>query len=235
MFGDGEFFDQINRAETLFGQLELLEKREHTPAGDVGAATFRGLSYRKTWEQTYRMFAYDLMLKDQSLIHFTKSGTDEHEGGLSYSYLESPFAVMSYEEFCADYLEINTEADDYEEQMSEFGDLLREDYEKYVNTCDLKPVTPMRYDYAPKDYRSGVHPASHLHFGFENEIRVATKRIMKPLSFALLTVRQRYPKKWLELLAMDDDRVICRSVRTAIDEVHADYWQDDDSHELILE
>ena len=234
MIGEGEFIDQINRAASLLVELCLLEKQEYSPNRNVGAASFRGLSYRETWERTFQLFAYDFVLVDQSLVHFKKTGTNEHNGCLGFSYLECPIEVQTYESFCADWLEVGPLNEDYDEQLAECGDLLRKDYEEYVNTCEAKPVTPIRYDYAPTDYVPGTHPASHVHFGFKNEVRVATERILKPLSFVLLVVRQRYSSEWMKLLEIDADRHRCRAVRRALDEVHEDYWSELDEHELVL-
>lgn len=234
MIGEGEFNDQINRAARVVRQLGLLEGHVPSPNSDVGASMFRGLTYRETWEKTYRAIAYNFILTDQSLIHFTKSGSDEHSGGLNFSYLECPIEVQKYEDFCAEYLKIDPLDEGYEEELAEYGDLLRPEYEQYVNTCDSRPVTPIRYDYAPSDYMPGRHPASHIHFGFQNHIRVATKRILKPVSFVLLIIRQRYPAEWIALLELDKERKLCRAVRQSLDKVHENYWNEPDLHEIIL-
>ena len=234
MIGDGAFSDQINRAAKLLKQLGMLEAQEYSPDRNVGASSFRGLTYRETWAKSIQLFAYDFKLVDQSLIYFKKTGNNEHDGVLGFSYLECPIEVNSYEVFCSEYLEIGPDDDDYEDQLAECGDLLRHDYEQYVNTCETKPVTPIRYDYAPADYMPGRHPASHVHFGFKTDIRVATKRILKPLSFVLFVIRQQYPSDWAKLLEVDAERYYCRSVRKTLDQVHGDYWNEADLQELIL-
>ena len=66
------------------------------------------------------------------------------------------------------------------------------------------------------------------------DIRVATKRIFKPLSFVLFVIRQQYPTDWTKFLEVDTERHYCRSVRETLDQVHDDYWNEADQQELIL-
>jgi hypothetical protein len=95
-------------------------------------------------------------------------------------------------------------------------------------------VTPIRYDYKATDYTEGLHPASHVHFGFANEIRIGTRRIMNPISFVLLLIRQRYPDHWKQVLAVKAHQVLCSNVRDTIDEVNEAYWKELDLLEVAL-
>jgi hypothetical protein len=235
VIGDGIFNDQINRAADLLSRVKLLEKQEYSPNRHVEGAIFRGKSYRECYNLTIQNYAYDFILSDQSLIHFAKSGTDLYDGGLSFNYLDCPMEVQSYESFAANWLEISKEEDDYDAKLEEWGGTLRQEYEQYLHTCEMRPVTPIRYDYAANAYMPGRHPASHVHFGFNNHIRVATKRVLKPLSFVLLVIRQRYPVEWMEVLAMDTDRILCREIKNSLDCVHDDFWDEADQHEMMLE
>lgn len=154
---------------------------------------------------------------------------------LGFSYSECPLPVMSYREFVGNQFGVTPMDDDFELTVAEWGDDLRSDYEQYVTSSDSKAaVTPIRYDYLASDYKAGSHPASHVHFGFRNEVRVGTRRIMNPVSFTLFIIRQRYPQSWRRFLEMGQCEVLCRNVREDIDSVNAAYWQQRDDLEVAL-
>jgi hypothetical protein len=73
-----------------------------------------------------------------------------------------------------------------------------------MNACVSESPVMIRYDYAPDDYNEGLHPASHLHIGFESEIRIGCKCIMLPQTFILKIVRQCYPNEWYALLNVEN-------------------------------
>lgn len=236
MIGDGLFHAQLNMVEKILDDMALLEERQPAPNKKLGASHFRGMSYRQTYEECVKEYAYDFRLADQSLLLFLKSGTTCHDGTLNYSYLECPVSVMAYREFVGNEIGLDVVDEEFDEQVGAWGDDLRSDYEQYVSSLDAKSVvTPLRYDYKTADYRPGVHPASHVHFGHGNEIRVGTQRIMKPLSFLLFVLRQRYPNFWEGLRISKDMPVHVRNVRNDLDAVDAAYWGDSDLHEIYLQ
>jgi hypothetical protein len=142
---------------------------------------------------------------------------------------------MVYREFVGREIGISVMDRDSDERIDDWGDELRADYEQYVNSLVTKnSVTPIRYDYKAADYRPGIHPASHVHFGQSNEIRVGTYRVMKPLSFVLFLLRQRYPREWEQFRLSGDMATHARNVRHDLDIVHATYWDVHDEYELIL-
>jgi len=117
----------------------------------------------------------------------------------------------------------------------EVGDSFRVEYEEYLSTCKIKETfTPIRYDFAPSLYTEGRHPASHIHFGHQNEIRVGTKHILRPLSFLLLIIRQHYPNAWQRLIQHEEAVSWCRNVREHLDVIHDVYWNVMDEWEMIL-
>ena len=235
MIGEGLFFTQLETIENILREINLFEERQRFPNRNLGAKDFKGLSYREVYARYIAEFAYDFRLSDQSLLLFRKGGSNMHDGCLSFSYNESPSDVMSYLEFVADQNNINVEDSSLQEIVSFWGDGLRTDYEQYVNSMELKSaVTPIRYDYHSKDYRSGVHPASHFHFGFGSEIRVAARRVMNPISFVLFVLRQQYPEHWAALWTVQSFSNWRRNVRDNLEMVHSDYWCHGDEGELYL-
>lgn len=203
----------------------MFEERQRFPKKDYGAAYFRGKNYRETYEICFKEFIYDFRLNDQSLLLFLCEGHGEHEGSLSYSYYDAPCNVMPYNEFVQIY--------DSPEQVDDLKAINL--YDQYLATVGLSSnVTPLRYDYRARDYRSGIHPASHMHFGFNNDIRVGTNRILNPISFLLFILRQRYPNKWEEFLNMKESECWCRNIRHNVQTINASYWGTNDKLEMSL-
>jgi hypothetical protein len=121
------------------------------------------------------------------------------------------------------------------EELDEIGDSLRDDYEQALHDGGFKSAfTPLRYDYEPENYIEGRHPAAHVHFGFNNNIRVCTVKQLRPLSFCLFVLRQNYPGKWLEFLSHADTTTLVKQVRDALDDIGPDFLQERDHWELQL-
>jgi hypothetical protein len=235
MIGEGRFQAQLATVEEILRTVDLCDERPPWPNKGLGAAHFKGMTYRQVYEECIREYAFDFRLIDQSLLLFVKSGVDEHDGMLGFSYYDCPLPVVPYREFVGEQNGVSPFDPDFENVVATWGDDLRYDYEQYVMSADTKrTVTPIRYDYKAADYREGIHPASHLHFGFANQIRVGTRRIMNPISFALFVVRQCYPQAWAHLLNLDNGPLWCRNVRDEIDAIHADYWKGRDELEVSL-
>ncbi len=235
MIGDGVFFPQLKVCETILDDLGLLEERNLSPNKSLGAAHFKGMSYRDIYTTCIKELAYDFKLTDQSLMLFVRDGSDIHDGLLGFSYYECPINIMTYKEFVGSVDDLKPIDPNFEQRVAEVGDDWRSDYEQYINTSDsLSIVTPMRYDYKSTDYRAGVHPASHIHFGFANEIRVGTQKIMNPISFTLFILRQRYPSEWERFLETERANSNCRQIREHLEPIHKNYWSARDKIEASI-
>jgi hypothetical protein len=235
MIAEGRFQAQLNTVDVILGRVGLLEERTLSPNKGLGVSFFKGKSYRQIYEDCVREFAFDFRLIDQSLLFFLKDGRNLHDGGLSFSYYECPVQVMPYKEFVGAQIGVSPFDQDFEETVAQFGDDSRAEYEQYVSTTDSKNlVTPIRYDCKASDYKEGRHPASHVHFGFGNEIRVGTRRVMNPISFILMILRQCYPDQWQPLCRTQYASAWCRNVRENIDQVDGTYWNNADELELVL-
>jgi hypothetical protein len=180
---------------------------------------------------------YDIRLEDESIFSFWRS---ELGNELKYSWYESSQTLPSYEDFARQYLSLAFQhemADELAEEWLEgFGTDIHDAYEEEVKIAPLREaVTPIRYEYNEDQYTPGVHPASHLHIGINNDIRMACRRLLTPLSFVLLVLRQGYPKTWKRLLANGEVGKRRAYVRDALEFVDGEYWQDYDSCEMWLE
>ncbi len=217
---------QLNAAWKIICGLKLDMYRVFYPNYcGMSASTFRGLSYLETWQKCFKEQFYDFQLYNSSLLQFRVESFRSIEA--SYAYYECPYKCMPYREFVNEILD---------RDISEVGDTYMLDYEQYVSTCVVREtVTPLRYDYKPDHYTEGRHPASHVHFGHMNEIRIATRKVMAtPLSFLLMVVRQYYPDAWAELLSHPEANIWCKNVRACLEDVDGKYWGPQDQFEMVL-
>jgi hypothetical protein len=220
----GAFAAQLNCAWNIICALGLDEQRVFHPVyPDDMASELRSMNYPDQWSTCLKKDYYDFLLSDHSLIQFRWGGRPAC--CLSYSYYECPFRVLTYPEF------LQREG----MRVEDVGDAFRNDYDTYAAEGEPKDsVTPVRYDYNPDQYKEGIHPASHVHIGHLNEIRLGAKRILKPVSFVLLVVRQFYPHRWVSLHAMQDAPLWCRQVRTSLQEINKQFWGQLDEREMVL-
>lgn len=231
----GKFEAYLNAIERILQSADLLKARERFPNRGLGAADFRGLNYIDTYRKYVSEVAYDFILIDQSLLIFFIDESDQKNGTASFSFLEAPVEVLSYDSFLLSMFATNNDAEQNKKIIDELGDSFTAEYEDYISSCPLRSgVCPIRYDRADDDYRQGIHPACHIHMGFENHSRIATRRILNPLSFLFFILRQRYPQAWLTLKRGKDYSIYKKEIRDKLKNVDAKYWCLDDEDELFL-
>jgi hypothetical protein len=219
------FNTQINTAWDLLRHLGIGGERNwHPHYGNLQAATFRHLTYVEVWKTCVNESFYDFQLSDNSLLQFRVPSFEPLE--TSYAYYECPLQCQTYSDFLS---ELGFAYEDVHDE-------LRTEYEDYVSTCELKDtVTPIRYDFSPDLYRAGLHPASHVHFGHNSPIRVATHKILYPLSFVLFVLRQCYPAVWQTFWGYADADTLCRNVRESLADIPTEFWDPWDNCEMRLE
>jgi hypothetical protein len=182
MISEGKFRADLARAFVLLEQLNLAVYRNYWPTVDQSTTDLlrSSASYLELYNRYLTFQAHDYLLDDGSFFFFRRNLLDSTL--LSYGYFESPYGGSSYTKF-----------------ITEFGgpDGSWEEYEEY---CAQRPrrhhVLPLRYDWSPSLYREGAHPASHLHMGYESDLRLAVDALLTPLQFVLLVIRQFYVKVW---------------------------------------
>lgn len=222
----GGFRTQVSEVEKILGTLGLYGDRCHWPAYDqYGASSFRGKNHLEIWRFCFGNQLYDFKLSDDSLIQFRVNNFEPFEA--SYLYLECPFdEFISFDDFIK-----------LQEAPEEEKDLiaLQQEHDYYMGSLEIKDaVTPIRYDYNPTLYKAGRHPASHIHFGYSNEIRLGAKKILRPLSFLFFVIRQCYPDIWAQFTQNDRAEHLCRNIREHLDDIDAECWDKFDEWEMVL-
>lgn len=235
MIGEGLFTNQLHTCFTILSRANLLERRNPFPNKRLGASDFKGMSYREEYQKDLQEYAYDFILKDQSLLLFVTRGNDEHDGHLSYSFNECPIEAPEYIAFVCSELGIDRDDPSSGDILEEFGDTLIDDYWRHLGALDHKhQVTPIRYDYKALDYEEGRHPAPHFHFGVSNNIRIGTVKVLNPISSTLFIVRQFYPDQWMRVLAHSSKARWCSNVRETLDDIDNNYVKLNKSFEIVL-
>jgi len=217
----GKFNSSIASAEAILKELKIFSDRiNYVNYKNMTPSIMRSLTYRLQWEKCIASRWYNIRLVDQSFFQF------KIDPSVSYSFYECPLNVKSIEEFAIEY---------FGEEWELFSHEINEEYAQYVETSDtLRPITPVRYDFHPDLYGECHHPAAHMHFGIENNIRVAVVKLMNPISFVLFVVRQWYPREWLMLMEMSSFSEIVREIRDGLDDISEAYWSKNDKNQLYL-
>ena len=168
---------------------------------------------------------YSFLLDDGAIIQFSYSKTK-----LRFAYTECPYDAMSYKEF------LHSIELDY----SECRDQFYEEYNQYlIEKPQKEHITHMRYDDSEEEYKEIIHPASHLHFGQNNSIRIPVNGILYPSSFVMLVTKQVYWEQFKEIIRCSDKLnqekldFYIKHIRF-IDEISSNFFSENDCKELTL-
>lgn len=182
----------------------------------------RQLNYVDQWKLARAHRWHHILLGDLSFFAFS-----ELAGKPSFGYYPCPLDIGSIADFLTERELKPTQRNRVESA---------EEYELAIETAALKDsITPIRYDIDFNAYGKGIHPAVHLHIGWNNDIRIATRRTLTPLAFVLFVIRQAYPKNWLNLLDHKDNLKLSQRIRSDLKEIEPEYWrmEDDLQHYLL--
>ncbi|WP_374151337.1 DUF2290 domain-containing protein [Xanthomonas sp. WHRI 7065] len=177
----------------------------------------RTLSYIEQWKTLIDNKFFHIRMSDHSLFLF---GEGERP---SFSYIQCPLEIITFCEYLTSIGLENTPPNRKEHET---------DYWYVLETAsERKHVTPIRFDYDERGYKTGVHPAAHLHIGLQNQIRLHSNK-MTPLSFVLFVMRQMYPECWTNLIYRSDEKVLSNIIRSEKTKVNQKFLQNLDAIEL---
>lgn len=181
----------------------------------------RELSYIEQWKAALQNEWFHVKLEDHSLFIFNATIDNP-----SYSFLHAPVATESFRTY------LNRQDLEYSARnKSAFS----EEYAMLLETAAFRQhLTPIRFDVDKTGYRAGVHPMAHIHIGLENNVRLAVRREMTPLSFVLFVMRQMYPDSWARLLGRPEQFRLQQAIRDKLQFVSEEYWKEADNLELHL-
>jgi hypothetical protein len=78
-------------------------------------------------------------------------------------------------------------------------------------------VPPIRYEYAPHQYREFHHPCAHMHIGHYRGNRWPVARRLSPAAFTMIVVKQCYGEEWVSLGDEQGERQPSLNQRMAIE------------------
>ncbi|UJH92077.1 DUF2290 domain-containing protein [Antarcticibacterium sp. 1MA-6-2] len=222
-FAKGKFEAELNDIEKLLRNIDFFEERNFYPSNDFDPSVYRKKNYLENWKSLISDNIYSFMLTDNSILNF-KLDIDNRK--ISYTYYECPFKSLSYKEYLID------NDIDFEEDSKIFIDY----YEVYLHQCEQKENPLMiRYDYDENSYFEGVHPASHLHVGHKNQVRLGLNKILTPKSFTSIILRQNYPAYWKTLIISKNTwREAFLKEKSALLDISSSHWKKLDKSEFHL-
>lgn len=188
------------------------------------ASKCRKKDYHEVWKILLEESYFRIQLKDYSFFIFAY----QSENNLSMSYYGCPYSFMTIENYIVE----NIGENNYEPSLIY---TYREEYEQALNECPpIKAPVTFRYDYSPNLYKSGTHPASHIHIGHENHIRISCRMILSPLSFIAFSLRHQYPDIWKNKALKSEVKLFSHAIRDKINIVSEEYFQQHDDLEMHL-
>ncbi|ELY8226438.1 DUF2290 domain-containing protein [Enterococcus faecalis] len=188
---------------------------------------FMDSDYEEIFKVSMQNGDYDILLNDDSFFQFSCENTSGgvEKGNIRYAYYEKTRDYKTYSEFLTD-LDFN---------YSDVGEEFLGYYEQYISEAKLKTsVTPIRYDYDIKNFKSVSHPISHFHIGFNNEIRLPVDKIILPVDFVMFILQNVYPAVFKKCY---DENLILSEFRTSKSKceiLSIDHFCDDTKKRLFL-
>jgi hypothetical protein len=140
-------------------------------------------SYLSIYLAGLNLSHYNFLLIDYSYFQFSWSSPDN----LRYAYYPNPFEGT---------------ATDFKRrrELVESGLITQDEYLSILRDAGLDPRAPLlRYEHAPSQYEALHHPCSHFHIGHHADNRWALNRLLTPLAFTLLILKQYYGSEWREI------------------------------------
>lgn len=221
----GKLRGGIDKVEEIARAVGLFRERIVNPNydGALRIAKTSG-SYADVWNAYYSKQMFDVLLDDFAILQFSLHGDARDE--IRYAYVECPRRIMRFSDFQSMMLAQRAGIDPEE---------IEYEYELHIESSSYKDgFAPIRYDYSVRDYREGLHPVSHLHIGHENNIRVSASKILEPLSFLFLVLRQCYPKTWIKAIDRPEWAKLSECVRKGLVAVDRKYRNAKDEYEAFL-
>ena len=195
------------------------------PTPESPASFFRKNSYIEIWKKYYSYGFHHIKLIDNSLLYFTIDLNSSKTWEASYTFLECPYDLQSYTSFISD----------FGYSYDDIGDSLMDDYEESISNTPIKSShTPIRYDFHPQQYQHGIHPASHFHIGFDNNVRICSAKLITPVAFTHFIIRQHYPDQWKFYLEDTSNHAIIINEKHALGDINNSMFLDFDKSELFM-
>lgn len=174
----------IRRAWDILSKTGLSETFSDPAPLDV-SAEFRKLvlsdcDYVTVYLAGLRLSHYNFLLTDYAYFQFSVS----HDDHVRYAYYPNPFAHN-----IADFKR--------RQELVEAGMVTQEEFlGMLADTRADYRIPIIRYENAPDQHKGLPHPCSHFHIGHHSDNRWPIRRLLTPLAFVLLIIKQYYGELW---------------------------------------
>jgi len=228
--GSGKYQTKINSSILLLRKCNLFLKENRFPKAVLDIASVaKYKNYHEIWRLLLEESVFRILLKDYSLFTFENHPKESKSNNLiSMSYYECPFKFVDIESYIVG--ELGEDYLGFKDEPS----IIEEYKQSLYESESIESQVTFRYDYAPMDYESGRHPASHMHIGFNSQIRIGCERILNPVSFVAFVIRQQYPDIWKSVVLASCISLCKSSIRDSIPVVLAKFKSASDSLEMYL-
>jgi hypothetical protein len=149
-------------------------------------------SYEEIFKTGLSRSNYNILSEDYAYFQFGRSG----ETSWRLGYFPNPW--LSGVPSAGDQLR-------HWETLEEIGALTHEDVSDLLEEMPYKgAVPPVRFEYAPEQYRELAHPAAHFHIGRDDANRWPSALALGPVAFVLLIAKMYYPTAWAKCSKFHD-------------------------------
>ncbi|MFJ5445088.1 DUF2290 domain-containing protein [Methylobacillus methanolivorans] len=190
---DREFKQSIAKAYNFFRQMGIEKSFIHgyslpvsQPFNSIALDT--NSPYPDVFYQGLKLSHFNFNLQDYSYFQFSFNGPED----LRYAFYPSPFGP-------GDHAEIKDLTIGFEEGLID-----QEEFEFALQGLKNNYARPLlRYEYNSNQYKSGCHPASHLHLGTFGEDRWTIHKKLTPYVFALIIAKHYFGEHWEAITEFD--------------------------------
>lgn len=189
---DVEFVRSIAKVYTLFSELGVargFKNATSLPANQEfnTLALDTSVAYEDVFVHALRLGHFNIQLKDFSFFQFSKESDD-----VRLCFYPAPFGSHEFNKIQKVTEQLDSGAIDFET------------YCYFLEGIKFNSRRPLiRYEYSTKQYKCGVHPASHFHLGTYGEDRWVCERILSPIAFGLLIGKLYFSQDW-EAVTQED-------------------------------
>ena len=180
--------------------------------------------YTDGYKECRDKYDYDFLLTDGDIFLFEMwQDENHHVNKLYYLFLESPYQISTYNE----YLTNNGMS------YTDVGDSLLESFFiESDNFLKKGNVLKIHYDYFPDDYVELVHPASHIHFGNKDDVRIPINSILSPVEFVCMCLKITKYDRWKNAIKTPSFLDIVLSQKSNTSNLESCFFSQNDSREF---
>jgi len=221
-----------SKAKSLLKKVDMLLEENTTrgvPPNVSFSKEFIQVSREQNYSQIYttarRNRDYQILLSDESFFQFSLNLASDGKSAVArYAYYETPFDLAEVR--ALDNLHFGISTNWWETELLE--DQLRSNLE------EKRFFTPIRYDFDLGLFKAELHPASHLHIGFANEIRIPVSKVLSPLAFTCFVLRHIYRPIWKDNRHLNEVTQAYNDIKSTCIDLEQSYFPDIEKRDLYL-